>query len=59
MANEWTDNDRALRPRRPMAGEDLAHRAEHEERFPQHGGTRRDVMRGRPSREELLKTEDL
>jgi hypothetical protein len=59
MADNWTDNDRALRPRRHMAGEDLAHRAEHEERFPQHGGTRRDVMRDRPSRQELVETEDI
>ena len=59
MAREGNGNDRVLRPRRPMAGEDLAHRAEQEERFPQHGGTRRDVLRGRPTAQELVETEDL
>jgi hypothetical protein len=58
MASQWTDDERALRPRRPMAGEDLARRAEQEQRFPQHGGTRRDVMRDRPSQQELVETEE-
>ena len=59
MHREGNTQDRVLRPRRPMAGEDLAHRAEQEERFPQHGGTRRDVMRGRPSAQELVESEGL
>ena len=57
MERQGTDNDRVLRPRRPMAGEELAHRAEQEERFPQHGGSRRDVTRNRPSQQDLVETE--
>jgi hypothetical protein len=59
MERDESERGRALRPRRPMAGEDLAHRAESEERFPQHGGTRRDVMRGRPTAQELLESSEL
>ena len=58
MERQGTDRDRVLRPRRPMAGEELAHRAEQEERFPQHGGSRRDVVRDRPSQQDLMGTEE-
>jgi hypothetical protein len=59
MAREGNTRERVLRPRRPMAGEDLAHRAEQESRFPLHGGTRRDVSRDRLSPHELVETEEI
>lgn len=58
MQSERHDRE-PLRPRRPMAGEELARRAEQIERFPQHGGSRRDVSRERVSAQELVETEDI
>lgn len=51
------ERDRSLQhlhPARRFAGEELAQRSAEEMGAPRHGGTRRDVIRERPRREDLL-----
>ena len=54
------ERERALHHLHPVhrsAGEELAHRSASELPAPRHGGTRRDVIRVRPRREDLLETD--
>ena len=46
-----------LHPVQRSAGEELAHRSAAESSMARHGGTRRDVSRDRPSREDLMETD--
>jgi len=46
-----------LHPARRFAGEELAHRSADDTAAPRHGGTRRDVIRDRPRREDLMETD--
>ena len=46
-----------LHPARRFAGEELANRSAGDTAAPRHGGTRRDVIRDRPRREDLMETD--